>query len=327
MEFSVTSPAAVVEAFRLGYGTVVLDHRITMPNYKSRLDEALATPVAAAQPRIASRATILLEAPPLDVPRALAQSFDIIAVEASTEAAFARACACKDVDLVSVDCRRRSFALARAPIVEAVARGACFEVCYGPAIEDITTLRHLAATAARLNDACRGKRLLLSSGVGDPALLRPPPDVANLAKMLGIHANLTDAACAVFAHADKRLGRPAKSWLDPQLLRAAVPLLFKTAAPPVTPDQAPTVQGPTTEEVDQAPTVPGPPPLTKEAEEEESNNGVVNNNPTRTEDGEAVLEVETTMGRRKTKAQLRRVAAAKRRRLLGVARSWPLGTN
>lgn len=189
-ELRACSQDAAREAVRLGYSFVALDHAVDAESlsrkseYGEQLElvESLRSSSSDHNSKILSRVTILLEGPRADLPKA-ALNFDIVAVEPLTEASFAWACDCEKVDVISVRCLERSFVLSRRNVLKALERGACFELCYAPAIEHPNTVRHLAATAARLGDACRGKGLLFSSRAKESHRVRPSDQVENLARV------------------------------------------------------------------------------------------------------------------------------------------------
>lgn len=71
---------------------------------------------------------------------------------------------------------------------EGIARGLLFEVCYAPAIRDVSRRRHLFGNLVPILRATRGKSVVVSSGCAatDLASLRSPLDVVNLAFALGM---------------------------------------------------------------------------------------------------------------------------------------------
>lgn len=169
-----------------------------------------------------------------DVPKTLLTSFDVVAVEATTEAAFVGACSNAKVDLISLKCTSRSFAISRGAVLTALARGATFELSYAPAIVHPTTVRYLVATAARLEDACHGRNIVLSSGAYAPDVLRPPEQVADLAKGIGLKRDLRHSAYAVLDRALMRRRNSRAIWIDNTRLRQLVPALY-THAPSAAP--------------------------------------------------------------------------------------------
>ncbi|KAJ8600970.1 hypothetical protein CTAYLR_006302 [Chrysophaeum taylorii] len=201
------SSDAVAEAWRLGYGKVVVDHRVEAASLSRSFKPEVKAPAGAL-----SRVTIVLDGPRLDLPKAVLTRFDVIAVEASSEKAFAHACGNDNVDVVALGGR---FAISRSAVLAALKRGGCLELAYAPAIEDPTAIRHLVAAAARLADAARGRGVVLSSGATNPRFLRPPPDVANLARFLGLKRDLTPYAWQVLRRAEARRNARLARWLPP----------------------------------------------------------------------------------------------------------------
>jgi len=186
--------------------------------------------------------TIVLEAGRLEVPKALLETFDIIAVSPQTDAALRAACASPDVDVVTLDAtgrrhnQRGALRLHRAAVLEARRRGACFELTYADAVvaagsSHSLTLRDLVACAARLAELCHGKGVVLSSGARDARSQHAPPDVANLARVLGFASQ----ASLVVAHARARRYRRRASkaaglvsrWVRAAQLADAVPGLLR----------------------------------------------------------------------------------------------------
>ena len=154
-ELRCASEAAAARAFALGYATVCLEtrvdaRRVADASPAAREPRDVAAPAGTPRLRLLRRLTLAVDGARLQVPKSVRAAFDVIAAEPATEAAFAAACACADVDVVTVAAARRApFSLARAPVSAARARGATFEVAYGPAVANPRTLRHLVATARR----------------------------------------------------------------------------------------------------------------------------------------------------------------------------------
>mmetsp|Transcript_16183 Transcript_16183/g.52670 ORF Transcript_16183/g.52670 Transcript_16183/m.52670 type:complete len:260 (-) Transcript_16183:29-808(-) len=235
VEVAAASEEVVAEAFRLGYGTVAFEERMDVSelgkkgsHWKARFDGIVRdydTPLSS-DLRLVHRLTIVLSGPRLELP-SKAALFDVVAVEPRDEAAFARACAHDDVDLVSLNAVA---VLRRAPVLQARKRGAFFELCYGRGQE---RLRHLVALAARLADASYGRGIVLSSGAADPRRQHAPTDAANLAANLGFTSMPEDllAHCAERRRDRRRLHslhHKNLTWVDPRSL--GIPSLFVAVA-------------------------------------------------------------------------------------------------
>lgn len=163
-----------------------------------------------------------------------------MAVEATTEAAFVGACSNAKVDIISLKCTSRSFAISRKAVLTALARGAAFELSYAPAIVHPTTVRYLVATAARLEDACHGRNIVLSSGAYAPDVLRPPEQVDDLAKGIGLKRDLRHSTYAVLNRAIMRRRNNHAIWIDNARLRQLVPALY-AHAPSAAPQGSPSL--------------------------------------------------------------------------------------
>lgn len=136
-------------------------------------------------------------------------SYDLIAVQPTTEALF-HACAQSDcIDIVTLDCSNRlPFHLKRPSIELLRQKGIYIELSYGPALRHATCKRNLWATAAALfrvlgrsaasahvaQQLKKTTGLILSSDAANAMELRAPADVINLALMLGCTPQVARAA-------------------------------------------------------------------------------------------------------------------------------------
>uniref|UniRef100_A0A3B4YCU5 Ribonuclease P protein subunit p30 n=1 Tax=Seriola lalandi dorsalis TaxID=1841481 RepID=A0A3B4YCU5_SERLL len=117
------------------------------------------------------------------------RSFDLLAVQPTTEKLFHAACMLYDVDIICISVTEKlPFFFKRAPVNGAVDRGLVFEVSYSAAIRDSTMRRYTIANAVSLMDSCKGKVLLISviSAVFQALELRGPYDVTNLGLLFGL---------------------------------------------------------------------------------------------------------------------------------------------
>jgi hypothetical protein len=80
-------------------------------------------------------------------------------------------------------------------VESAQARGLCFELCYGHALQSSTSRRYFFAAAHHLGPLVSGKAILLSSGASDAMHTRGPHDVANLAEVLGLNHRADGSSC------------------------------------------------------------------------------------------------------------------------------------
>ena len=135
----------------------------------------------------------------------------------------AQACSSELVDVIVLDCGQRpSFALSRANVDTALARGAVFELSYGPALRDAgAARRYLVAHARALVPLCRGGRgvVLTSGGAADAMRARAPRDVTNLARVLGLRA---EHARACVGETCRRVVERAKSRRHPHGIEVAL---------------------------------------------------------------------------------------------------------
>lgn len=126
----------------------------------------------------------------------LVSSYDILAIQPESEKMFITACTSLDIDIISLPITSRlPFPLKSGYIKAALNRGVSFELCYAPLIEDSNSRRHSisnARTLLRLGGiggsvkSCSKGKVFLSSGTTNPWFLRPPMDVKNLSKILGV---------------------------------------------------------------------------------------------------------------------------------------------
>lgn len=109
------------------------------------------------------------------------QSFELIAVQPTSEKTFHQACSNLDIDIITIDVTQRlPFHIKRASIHKALERGIHFEIQYCPAIRDSSTRKNTISNALSLMSCCKGKNVILTSGCLKPIELRGPYDVANL---------------------------------------------------------------------------------------------------------------------------------------------------
>lgn len=126
------------------------------------------------------------------------QSYDLLAVRPTNEAAFQHACLTLSelkpfsIDIISLDFGaqpRLPFFLRRSTVNAALENGVQFEITYAPAIGDdaAKARRNLISGARDLLRVTNGKGVFLSSGAADALALRAPYDVINLGAIFGLN--------------------------------------------------------------------------------------------------------------------------------------------
>ncbi|KAG0043761.1 hypothetical protein BGZ83_011059 [Gryganskiella cystojenkinii] len=137
-------------------------------------------------------------------------SYDILAVQPTSEKMFQAACQTFEVDIISLDMSARlPFYLKHSTVGLAMERGIYFELCYGAAIRDATARRNLISNAQSLIRVTRGKNIILTSQAMRAMELRGPYDIVNFGTLLGLNQAvakdcLTSHCRAVAIHAETR---------------------------------------------------------------------------------------------------------------------------
>ncbi|XP_038045954.1 ribonuclease P protein subunit p30-like [Patiria miniata] len=138
------------------------------------------------------------------------QSYDLLAVQPTTEKMFHMACTKLEIDIVCVDMTEKlPFYFKRVAINAAIERGLYFEIPYAPAIRDSTMRKNVLSNAMALITLCRGKNVIITSQATKPLEIRGPHDVANLGLLFGLSEqeakNAVSTNCrAVLYHAATR---------------------------------------------------------------------------------------------------------------------------
>ncbi|CBQ73525.1 related to Ribonuclease P protein subunit p30 [Sporisorium reilianum SRZ2] len=128
------------------------------------------------------------------------QSYDLLAVRPTTEAAFQHACLTLSelkpfsIDIISLDFGaqpRLPFFLKRSTVNAALENGVQFEITYAQAVGDDATKarRNLISGARDLLRVTNGKGVFFSSGATHALSLRAPYDVINLGAIFGMNAS------------------------------------------------------------------------------------------------------------------------------------------
>ncbi|XP_022098367.1 ribonuclease P protein subunit p30-like [Acanthaster planci] len=138
------------------------------------------------------------------------QSYELLAVQPTTEKMFHMACTKLEVDIVCPDMTEKlPFYFKRVAINAAIERGIYFEIPYAPAIRDATMRKNVLSNAMTLITLCRGKNVIITSQAIKPLEIRGPYDVANLGLLFGLteqeSKNAVSTNCrAVLYHAATR---------------------------------------------------------------------------------------------------------------------------
>lgn len=109
------------------------------------------------------------------------QSYDILAVQPTTEKTFQIACQQLEVDIIVLDLTQRlPFYLKHPSINSAISRGIVFEITYSPALRDVTTRRNMMSNAMSLVKVTKGKNIIVSSQLLSLLELRGTFDIMNM---------------------------------------------------------------------------------------------------------------------------------------------------
>eukprot|EP00731_Ephydatia_muelleri_P021706 Em0014g297a len=139
-----------------------------------------------------------------------AETYDLLAVRPGSEKVFQHACSTLNIDIISLDLSQRiPFYMKYPQVSQAMERGLHFEICYSPAIRDVTARRNVIANAQELVKMTKGKNIILSSEARSDFELRPPEDVSNLCHLFGFKndqckGTLTTVCRSVLMHAVMR---------------------------------------------------------------------------------------------------------------------------
>ena len=200
----------------LGYGAVAVNYTV-----HGKLPRAPCTYQRTDSPTVPhqyTRLTVVLSDPQqnygLNSANEIVRSYDLLAVQPTTERCFQMACQSLDIDIISIDLTadsRIAFPVRHGLVREAARRGIMFEVCYGASIGDGAMRKRVLGGAMFLSRICRGRSMLVSCGTGDIAGIRAPHDVRNWAELVGVPADhsrrcTVDNAALVVKRAGERAG-------------------------------------------------------------------------------------------------------------------------
>ncbi|XP_029383774.1 ribonuclease P protein subunit p30 isoform X1 [Echeneis naucrates] len=180
-------------AAHLGFSTVAINY-VFEPTSKKKQEIPTPTPInelidhlpvvqGRSRPiRVLNRLTVVMSDSSHFRPNATEyRSFDLLAVQPTTEKLFHAACMLYDVDIICISVSEKlPFFFKRAPVNGAADRGVVFEVSYSAAIRDSTLRRYTIANAINLMESCKGRNVILSSAAEKALELRGPYDVTNL---------------------------------------------------------------------------------------------------------------------------------------------------
>ena len=207
----------------IGYRAFVVDARVEAEEGVTSAD-ALRRAAAEASERddegTRSRCTIAFGDPSalqhvLGVFKSELAKFDVLALEPTSERAFASACASKHADIVSVRAGGKlGYTFAASDVRAALKNKIWFELCYGEALRDSTSRMWFFANAGALARATRGGRdgVILSSGVERAIDVRSMHDVVNLATLFGMRES--DARAAMTTQPYEMIALAGKRRLD-----------------------------------------------------------------------------------------------------------------
>ncbi|XP_077992811.1 ribonuclease P protein subunit p30-like [Glandiceps talaboti] len=222
MSDSKKSKQSLKKLIELGYEVVAVNHVVSSLEKKDsvkvvpshiELDEESLAPlkVRAKKFQQLSRLTVTLrDTQTYRLGSGPVQSYDILAVQPTSEKAFQLACTQLEIDIISLDMAERlPFNIKMHPVKAAIERGVHFEITYAAAIRDSTARRNIISNALRLQFMCKGKNIILSSDAENAMELRGPYDIANLGFLFGLNeAQSKDAVSmncrSVLLHAETR---------------------------------------------------------------------------------------------------------------------------
>ncbi|XP_071319037.1 ribonuclease P protein subunit p30 isoform X1 [Trachinotus anak] len=212
----------IESAAHLGFSTVAINY-VFEPTAKKKQEIPTPTPISElidqlpivqgrSRPiRVLNRLTIVMSDSSHFRPNAAEyRSFDLLALQPTTEKLFHAACMLYDVDIICISVTEKlPFFFKRAPVNGAVDRGLVFEVSYSAAIRDSTMRRYTIANAISLMESCKGKSVILSSAAEKALEIRGPYDVTNLGLLFGLSdgdaKEAVSSTCrSVLLHAETR---------------------------------------------------------------------------------------------------------------------------
>lgn len=151
------------------------------------------------------------------------QSFDILAVQPTTDKLYQQACKTLEIDIISFDMTRRLPFHLRFPAIHAAAeRGVHFEIIYSTALRSPSERTTVLSIAMDLAIFTKGKNIIITSGAEDVLDFRGPYDIVNLGMLFKLKEEQSKSAVtkncrAVLFHSEARKGTE-KSIISGKLL-------------------------------------------------------------------------------------------------------------
>lgn len=116
-------------------------------------------------------------------------SYDVVALQPTSDRTFQQACSVLDGDLITVDLTQRLPFRLKPPLVKAaLQRGLLFEVCYAGLLRGGAARRQLIGQATALVRAVGARGIVLSGAAARATELRGALDVANLGTLMALEA-------------------------------------------------------------------------------------------------------------------------------------------
>jgi len=116
-------------------------------------------------------------------------SYDVVALQPTSDRTFQQACSVLDGDLITMDLTQRMPFRLKPPLVKAaLQRGLLFEVCYAGLLRGGGARRQLIGQATALVRAVGAKGVVLSGAAARATELRGALDVANLGTLVALEA-------------------------------------------------------------------------------------------------------------------------------------------
>ncbi|KAK4287772.1 hypothetical protein Pmani_039169 [Petrolisthes manimaculis] len=235
-----TLKTTVLKALSMGYQTVAINTEITdntTPDTKKKKKKGdypcvppppkltltsadLRKHNVTRDPVILTRITVTYSdpgSPFLSKYRDLIKLYDLIAFTPTTEAALKQTVSqtLVEVDLISLSIGREgdTARFSRKLLHSAIEKDIYYEVCYGPCIFGSGARQQTITLAHSLHRKIRSANVIVSSRARTPDHLRPPYDVMNLGRFLGLteagakEALVSMSHCVVYCAAVRRKGR------------------------------------------------------------------------------------------------------------------------
>ncbi|MED6180054.1 hypothetical protein PIB30_006870 [Stylosanthes scabra] len=137
--------------------------------------------------RVTVRVDTPLHAKAVSSDNPILKTYDLVAIQPSTQATFDIACQTSEVDIITVEFSKNlPFKMKEKLVKVAAERGICFEVSYSGLLTDAEIRSSWIYGAKCLMEWTQGRNVIFSSAVPSVNVLRGPCDVANLLSLLGL---------------------------------------------------------------------------------------------------------------------------------------------